>query len=221
VTQICPIPVPSLLADSGGRGIMMIIACHGLAQLEDRWGKAAARSVLDTSNQIYVSGIQDPDTLDMVSRLCGDAAYRERGAEGRRTAYYPAATPAMIRRLPKRRALVLRGSAAPVITHLPMAWNDWRYRWARLRGREVARLIQEPSPAELDVPVPSALAAGSGAWGAGDMEAADSMLTAELASGRGAPAVAVNGTGHSTGHSNGSRNGNGQSARTSYPWDKR
>ena len=140
MTQICPIPVPSLLADSGGRGIMMIIACHGLAQLEDRWGKPAARSVLDTSNQIYVSGIQDPDTLDMVSRLCGDAAYLERGTESRRTAYYPVATPAMIRRLPRRRALVLRGSAAPVITHLPMAWNDWRYRWARLRGREIARL---------------------------------------------------------------------------------
>lgn len=127
----------------------------------------------------------------------------------------------MIRRLPKRRALVLRGPAAPVITHLPMAWNDWRYRWARLRGREVARLTQEPSTAELDVPVPPALAAGTGAWDAGDMEAADSVLTDDLASGPGALAAAANGTGHRNGSRNGHASGNGRSARTSYPWDKR
>ncbi len=222
VTQICPIPVPSLLADSGGRGIMMIIACHGLAQLEGRWGKAAARSVLDTSNQIYVSGIQDPDTLDMVSRLCGDAAYWERGAEGRRTAYYPVATPAMIRRLPKRRALVLRGSAAPVITHLPMAWNDRRYRWARLRGRDVAMVVPAPSLAELDMPAPSAMTAGTEAWAAADIEAADSVLTADLASGRAAPAApTANGNRHRNGSQNGRASGNDRSARTSYPWDKR
>ena len=46
----------------------------------------------------------------------------------------------MIRRLPKRRALVLRGDLAPVITHLPMVWHDWRYRWAKLRRREIARV---------------------------------------------------------------------------------
>ena len=61
-TRICPIPAPALLADSGGRGIMMILAAQGLAQIEERWGKPATRSVLDTSNQVYVSGIQDPDT---------------------------------------------------------------------------------------------------------------------------------------------------------------
>jgi hypothetical protein len=158
----------------------------------------------------------------MVSRLCGDAAYRERGTEGRRTAHYPVATPAMIRRLPKRRALVLRGSAAPVITHLPMAWNDWRYRWARLRGRDVAMAVPAPSLAEPDVPVPSAMTAGTGAWAAADIEAADSALTADLASGRAAPAaVTANGNGHRDGSRNGRTSGHGRNASTSYPWDKR
>jgi hypothetical protein len=69
VAKICPLPVPALLADSGGRGIMMIIACQGLAQIEERWGKPSARMVLDTSNQLYVSGIQDPDTLKNGRRL--------------------------------------------------------------------------------------------------------------------------------------------------------
>ena len=119
-TRICPIPVPALLADSGGRGIMMILAAQGLAQIEDRWGKPAARSVLDTSNQLYVSGIQDPDTLKMASDLCDIATYQVRGRKDE-TADYPVATPGMISSLPKRRALVLRGGMpAPVITHLPM-----------------------------------------------------------------------------------------------------
>ena len=139
VTRICPIPVPALLADSGGRGIMMILAAQGLAQIEDRWGKPATRSVLDTSNQLYVSGVQDPETLRMVSDLCDTVTYRVRGKK-EETEERPAATPAMIRRLPKRRALVMRGDTAPVITHLPMGWHDWRYRWARLRGRHIAQL---------------------------------------------------------------------------------
>ena len=83
VHPICPIPAPALLADSGGRGIMMILAAQGLAQIEERWGKPASRSVLDTSNQMYVSGIQDPDTLAMASDLCGPATYRDRGEKGR------------------------------------------------------------------------------------------------------------------------------------------
>ena len=33
VTQICPVPVPSWLADSGGKGIQIIAVAHGEAQL--------------------------------------------------------------------------------------------------------------------------------------------------------------------------------------------
>jgi type IV secretion system protein VirD4 len=144
-TKTCPgLAVPSLLADSGGRGITMIIACQGLAQIEERWGKPATRTVLDTANQMYVSGIQDPDTLEMASRLCDTATYQVRGKAGE-TADYPVATPGMIRRLPRRRALILRGDCAPVITHLPMAWNDWRYRLAKLQGRATADLTALPA----------------------------------------------------------------------------
>ena len=60
----------------------------------------------------------------------------------------------MIRRIPKRRALVLRGDLAPVITHLPMVWNDWRYRWAWLRRRTVADLY--PAPVSASAPATAA-----------------------------------------------------------------
>ena len=44
VTQICPVPVPSWLADSGGKGIQIITVAHGEAQLRGRWGPTAPAS---------------------------------------------------------------------------------------------------------------------------------------------------------------------------------
>ena len=151
VTQIVPVPLPSILADSGGRGIQIITACHGLAQLRARWREHGARAVLDTSNQLFLGGILDPDTLEMASKLCGQAALRERGEQ--KTARHPVAPVEVIRQLPARRALLLRGSAAPVIAHLPMAWHDRRYLAARLRGLEIAPLLPVPAVAERDLPV--------------------------------------------------------------------
>jgi type IV secretion system protein VirD4 len=49
VTQICPVPVPSWLADSGGKGIQIITVAHGEAQLRARWGRDGARIILDTT----------------------------------------------------------------------------------------------------------------------------------------------------------------------------
>jgi type IV secretion system protein VirD4 len=210
VTRICPIPVPALLADSGGRGIMMILACQGLAQIEERWGKPSARSVLDTSNQVYVAGIQDPDTLKMASDLCGTATYRERGTKDKTTTC-PVATDAMISSLPKYRALVLRGGMpAPVITHLPMGWNDWRYRWARLCGRHIAQLAPVPSQAARPVVAP-VKAVRAEAWGEADTEAAGMALAAALAGKPGAGPAHGNGNGHR----------DDRSAGASYPWDNK
>jgi hypothetical protein len=66
----------------------------------------------------------------------------------------------MIRQLPARFALVIRGGTAPVIARLPAAWNDRAYRRARRRGQataaltsaaaahaEPARPAQRPGPA--------------------------------------------------------------------------
>jgi type IV secretion system protein VirD4 len=50
VTQICPCPLPQWLADSGGQGVQVISASHGVAQLRERWGTAGAQIVLDTSS---------------------------------------------------------------------------------------------------------------------------------------------------------------------------
>ncbi len=194
VTQIVPIPLPSILADSGGRGIQIITACHGISQLKGRWKDAGARAVLDTSNQLFLPGILDPETLDMASKLCGQAAFKEHGDD--KTGRHPVAPPELIRQLPAKRGLVLRGSAAPVIARLPMAWRDWRYLLARLRRQDVARLTPVPALAAIDLPAlpydPADI----------EPEGAGSELLPDLT---GATAASASGNGHSD-------------SGTSYPW---
>jgi type IV secretory pathway TraG/TraD family ATPase VirD4 len=159
VTQICPVPLPVWLSDSGGKGIQVISVAHGEAQLAERWGHYGKQVVLDTSGvKCFLPGITDPHTLDAASKLCGQAAYTERN-EDRHGSYdhygrYEVATPDMIRQLPPRFALVIRGGAAPVIARLPAAWNDPVYRRARRRGHAVAVLTAAPA-AQVAEPVSS------------------------------------------------------------------
>jgi type IV secretion system protein VirD4 len=160
VTQICPVPVPSWLADSGGKGIQIITVAHGEAQLRSRWGADGARIIMDTSGtKIWLPGISDTATLDAASTLCGTTAMKEhRGIRLGRGDYYdvcsrhPVMTPEMIRQLPAGRALVIRGGCSPVIARLPMCWNDRRYRRARRHGRATAHLAPalEPDPGDGD-----------------------------------------------------------------------
>ena len=140
VTQICPVPVPSWLADSGGKGIQIITVAHGEAQLRSRWGRDGARVIMDTSGaKIWLPGISDPETLTAASTLCGTAAVREGGHY--HNTQHPVMTPEMIRQLPAGRALVIRGGHSPVIARLPMCWKDRRYRAARHHRQAVAPLI--------------------------------------------------------------------------------
>jgi hypothetical protein len=112
VTQICPVPGPSWLADSGGKGIQIITVAHGEAQLRTRWGPNGARIIMDTSGtKIWLPGISDPDTLDTASRLCGTTAMKETRTlhaqhHDHRDDYarHPVLTPEMIRQLPDRHA---------------------------------------------------------------------------------------------------------------------
>jgi type IV secretion system protein VirD4 len=139
VTQICPVPLPAWLSDSGGKGIQIISVAHGEAQLAGRWGEHGKQVVLDTSGvKCFLPGITDTKTLDAASKLCGHAAFTEHGND--HTSRQEVATADMIRQLPARFALVIRGGAAPVIARLPAAWNDRAYRRARRRGQAIAAL---------------------------------------------------------------------------------
>ena len=147
--QICPVPLPAWLSDSGGKGIQIISVAHGEAQLAGRWEAHGKQVVLDTSGvKCFLPGITDTRTLDAAAKLCGQAAFTEHSRDSRggyaHTGRYEVASPDMIRQLPPKFALVIRGGAAPVIARLPAAWHDRAYRRARRRGQHLAALTPAP-----------------------------------------------------------------------------
>jgi type IV secretory pathway TraG/TraD family ATPase VirD4 len=145
VTQICPVPLPFWLADSGGKGIQVCAVAHGEAQLAGRWGEQGKQAVLDTcSVKVFLPGITDTATLDAASKLCGQAAFKEHGQDHH--SRHDVATPDMVRQLPPGFALVIRGGCAPVIARLPRVWDDPAYRRARRRGRAAAALRPATAP---------------------------------------------------------------------------
>jgi type IV secretory pathway TraG/TraD family ATPase VirD4 len=139
VTQICPVPLPVWLSDSGGKGIQVCAVAHGEAQLAGRWGSHGRQVVLDTSSvKVFLPGITDTTTLKAASDLCGQAAWKVRGQE--HATRHDVATVDMIRQLPAGFALVIRGGCAPVIARLPRAWHNSAYKHARRRGLATATL---------------------------------------------------------------------------------
>jgi len=140
VTQICPVPLPLWMADSAGKGILIVGVCHGLAQLEARWDSAGARAIWDTAGvKVVLGGVADTGTLERLSQLCGEVRLRMHSwtrHEGGRladTVTYQSARvlpPELLRTLPEWRALVVHGNLSPVVVRLRMAWRRHDYRHA-------------------------------------------------------------------------------------------
>ena len=167
VTQICPVPLPFWLSDSGGKGIQVCAVAHGEAQLTGRWGEHGRQVVLDTSSvKVFLPGITDVTTLDAAAKLCGQASWKVRGQD--HATRHDVATPDMIRQLPAGFALVIRGGCAPVIARLPRAWKNPAYRRVRHdgelsaeAGRDVPAAVLRPGP-DLPDHVPADLLPGDG-----------------------------------------------------------
>ena len=154
VTQICPVPLPSWLADSGGKGIQVIAVAHGEAQLAERWGEHGRQIVMDTcSVKMFLPGITATGTLEMASTLCGQAPWRVRGQD--HATRHDVATPDMIRQLPAAFALVIRSNCAPVIARLPQAWKNPAYRRARrFAHAPMAEIAAHPANEQPHLAVP-------------------------------------------------------------------
>ena len=163
VTQICPVPLPFWLADSGGKGIQVVAVVHGEAQLAERWGDYGRQVVLDTSSvKVFLPGITDTTTLQTASTLCGQASWKLRGQD--HVSRHDVATPDMIRQLPAGFALIIRGGCAPVIARLPRAWRNPAYRRARRLGQAPTELAADADWPEPDIPdyVPAQWIPGDG-----------------------------------------------------------
>ncbi len=150
IVQTCPVPLPTWLADSGGKGIQLIPVAHGEAQLRSRWQLDGAQVVLDTCGvKVWLPGISDTATLRMAADLCGQAALKERGQDHHTR--HDVMTPDIIRQLPAGHALVVRGGYSPVLARLGVAWRDRTYKAAHRRGTAIAGL----TPATVFPPEPA------------------------------------------------------------------
>jgi hypothetical protein len=151
VTQICPLALPLLLADTGGKGVAITAVAHGTSQLADRWGEHGAKTVWATcGTKIVLGGISDAATLEEISELCGTIVIGEDDSKTVRVV-----PPELIRALPDWRALVIRMNLNPVIVKFRPAWKRLGYRFGRRVPVYVPRqqgawtLEREPAPAEL------------------------------------------------------------------------
>ncbi len=169
IVQVCPVPLPTWLADAGGTGIQLVAVAHGEAQLRTRWGIDGARVVLDTCDvKIMLPGITDTATLRMASDLCGQAALKEHGDT--LISRHDVMTPDMIRQLPAGFALIVRGGCAPVVAKLGAAWRDPAYKNARQCGYVIAALTVRG-----DALVPGRRPVWGGLDVVPDLEAADDL----------------------------------------------
>jgi type IV secretion system protein VirD4 len=149
VTQICPIDLPGMLADSAGKGILIQPVVHSVAQLEDRYGAAAARTIWATcGTKIFLTGTTDPETLHNVAELLGTVHDGERLVD--------LCPPALLRTLPNWRALVISMNRDPVIVKIRPVWKrmDRRFPGKYLARQAVARPENAPVslPESVDVP---------------------------------------------------------------------
>ncbi|HEY1320202.1 MAG TPA: type IV secretion system DNA-binding domain-containing protein, partial [Streptosporangiaceae bacterium] len=68
VAQVCPVDLPSMLADSAGKGITFVTVGHSLAKLEERYGRDGAANIWAISGvKMLLRGITEPATLEDVS----------------------------------------------------------------------------------------------------------------------------------------------------------
>jgi type IV secretion system protein VirD4 len=152
LTQVCPLPLPAMLADSAGKGILITAVVHSYGQLEQRWGKPGAETIWSTcSTKILLGGITDPVTLEHMTRLCGVVAVPS--GEGHQQA--PAVPPELLRMLPKWRALILTLNQRPVVVKIRPVWHRLSHRFGRIPG-PLPALAPLPQPVHM-VPVDSTM----------------------------------------------------------------
>jgi type IV secretion system protein VirD4 len=122
--HLCPVDLPAWLADSAGKGIQVAAVVHSVGQLRDKYGEHGADTVWSTAGtKIFLPGIHDPDTLDDISRLCGEA-----GTGDSKQRVMP---PELLTRLPDWRALVLSVNRSPVVIKFRPSWRRLAVRAGR------------------------------------------------------------------------------------------
>jgi type IV secretion system protein VirD4 len=143
--EVANIGVPALaqkLADSAGYGAFFTIVIHSLAQLRDAYGPDKAAAIWSCCGcKMILPGVDDADTLEHLSTLCGTITQDE--------TKLPVISPESIRMLPDTRALIILVNRHPVAVKFRIPWHRLSYRLGLL-----PKAPQLHVPAELVIPAP-------------------------------------------------------------------
>jgi len=137
----------TLASTAAGQGIQLVSVFQDLAQVRERWGTRAGSIVNNHRARIIGAGIADPDTLEYVARLLGDAEIRQvsstAGADGQgsttQSSGFRALAPANVLREGRP------GRAVLVYGHLPPTELELRPWFA---DRALRRLAEAEAGAE-------------------------------------------------------------------------
>jgi type IV secretion system protein VirD4 len=141
LTNIAPLPsLESIISQGAGQGVLPSWAIQSLAQLRNRYGADAAEAILSATRcKLVFGGLADGPTLDHLSRMVGDHQVATRSysvdPDGQRRTtrgfeWRPRLTPAEIRGLRPKWALLLYHHHAPFALRAPVAARRWRMRRA-------------------------------------------------------------------------------------------
>ena len=141
-----PLPsLPALMSEGGGTGITTMAVLQSLAQARAKWGRDEAEAIWDSAIvKIVLGGSSNADDLEDLSRMIGEHTTTERSRSWQRGQWEASYSesdrdrailePAMIRRLPFGRALLLLRSARPIVMQM-IPWSDRRDARAIEHGR--------------------------------------------------------------------------------------
>jgi type IV secretory pathway TraG/TraD family ATPase VirD4 len=148
----CPLPnLPSLMSDSGGRGVTVLIGSQGLGQARRRWGEDGANEVFGSATaKLVMGGTSEPDFLERMSQLADEVevasestTLSHEGGQSITTGYRSRRVirPAEIRQLAPAHALLLYRQAPAVIVRFVPWWESEWADEAKASQKEVAAII--------------------------------------------------------------------------------
>jgi len=125
MNNVAAIPnMPSLITDSGGRGIQIWAGVHSRLQNEERWGRVGGHQLSnDSPARLYLTGLGDADELATISKGLG--MRDEYMSASRMTG--PRSVPVMagneISQMAADQALLRYREAKPIKLHVPSVWD--------------------------------------------------------------------------------------------------
>ncbi len=142
LTNIAPLPsLESIVSQGAGQGVLTSWAVQSQAQLRQRYGDHTADAIWSATRcKVVFGGLADERSLEQLSRLIGDHRVRTRTVSGyaldstrrvnRGYEWRPRLSPAELRGLPPKWALLLYHHRKPYVLRAPVAAGRWRMRRA-------------------------------------------------------------------------------------------